>query len=246
MAPMTPLEPERFPMSEASDPDAVALALETGRALWGQGEAREAVRWLRRAAQQADEAGDDLRALTLARAAADLTTLLDLPLSVPPPPPPPASGSPWDEFQDNTIVDAPTTVSKLVAAAAAVPAAAAPAAAAPAAAASAAVAPAAVAPAAAATPPIAAAPPPPPPPPPATTRSTATLPGISAPPPPIESPIVKPPAARSRAALRVAVSRGDVSGAFAETLLAEGEVVPHGTREALLVPLDPDTDFSSL
>jgi hypothetical protein len=232
MARMTPLEPDRFPISEASDPDAVALALETGRALWGQGEAKEAVRWLRRAAQQADEAGDDLRALTLARAAADLTTLLDIPLTVPPPPPPPPAGNPWDEFQDNTIVDAPTTVSKLVAAAASGTPVAAPAAEAPA--------PAVPAPA------VAPVPPPPPPPPPATTRSTATLPGIAAPAPVVESPVVKPPATRSRATLRVAVRRGEAGGALAVTLLAEGQEVPAGTHEALLVPLDPDTDLSAL
>jgi hypothetical protein len=210
MARMTPLDPDRFPMSEASDPDSVSLALETGRALWGQGEAREAVRWLRRAAQQADEAGNDLRALSLARAAADLTTLLELPLSVPPPPPPPAPGSPWDEFQDNTIVDAPTTVSKMVASAAV----------------SAAV-----------------------PPPPATTRSIATAtvqsPVIQT--PPSANPAVKPPAPRARAALRVAVSRGNASGGeLAVTLLAEGQAAPAGSREALLVPLDPDTDLSAL
>ncbi len=208
---MTSLDPDRFPLSEASDPDSVALALETGRALWGQGEAREAVRWLRRAAQQADEAGDDLRALALARAAADLTTLLELPLSVPPPPPPPA-GSPWDEFQDNTIVDAPTTVSKLVASAGAAAA--------------------------------------PLPPPPATTRSISTA--------TVQSPVVeshefaptpeeKPVAPRARAALRVAVSRGKAPGVeLAVTLLAEGQPAPAGSREALLVPLDPDTDLSAL
>jgi hypothetical protein len=59
--------------------------------------------------------------------------------------------------------------------------------------------------------------------------------------------VVAPPAPRARAALRVAVSRGKAEGGeLLVTLLAEGQALPDGAREALLVPLDPDTDFSRL
>ena len=60
------------PMDDA-DSDDLVLALETARALEAQGEIREAVRWLRRAADQAEQDGNDARVLVLARAAADLT-----------------------------------------------------------------------------------------------------------------------------------------------------------------------------
>jgi hypothetical protein len=74
-----------FPSPSSSDADAVVLALETAGAMWAKGDAREALRWLRRAAESAGEAGDDLRAVTLARAAADLTAELQIPPSMPPP-----------------------------------------------------------------------------------------------------------------------------------------------------------------
>jgi hypothetical protein len=61
--------PEPLP----DDPDAVTTALETAAIFGTQGDTREAVRWLRRAAELAGDEGNDLRALTLARVAADLT-----------------------------------------------------------------------------------------------------------------------------------------------------------------------------
>jgi len=64
------------PRPEVSDSDDVLLALETARALETQGELREAARWLRRAADEAEKQGNDERVLALARAAADLTTIL--------------------------------------------------------------------------------------------------------------------------------------------------------------------------
>jgi hypothetical protein len=64
----------QFPEPEASDADDVVLALETAGALWKRGDALEGIRWLRRAAEAAEEAGDDLRAVALARAAADFTS----------------------------------------------------------------------------------------------------------------------------------------------------------------------------
>ncbi len=62
------------PSPESGDIDDVVLGLETASALWRSGEALDAIRWVRRAAEAAAESGDDMRALTLARAAADLTT----------------------------------------------------------------------------------------------------------------------------------------------------------------------------
>ena len=80
-----------LPEVEAADPEPVAVAIETARALFRGDEQLEALRWLRRAAERAEEAGDDLRALNLARSAADLSTALQ---SLPPPPTSPASVPP--------------------------------------------------------------------------------------------------------------------------------------------------------
>jgi hypothetical protein len=105
----------------------VAVAIETARALFRTGERLDALRWLRRAAERAEEAGDDLRSVSLARSAADLSTELQSvappPTSPPPPrvsPPPPIAASapptsrrndeaaalaPYDDFSDKTAVD---------------------------------------------------------------------------------------------------------------------------------------------
>ena len=62
------------PRPEVSDSDDVLLALETARALETQGEMHDAARWLRRAADEAEQQGDDARVLVLARAAADMSS----------------------------------------------------------------------------------------------------------------------------------------------------------------------------
>jgi hypothetical protein len=64
------------PRPELSDSDDVLLALETARALETQGEMREAARWLRRAADEAEQQGDDERVLVLARAAAEMSNII--------------------------------------------------------------------------------------------------------------------------------------------------------------------------
>jgi hypothetical protein len=93
------------PQPDVSDSDDVLLALETARALETQGEIREAVRWLRRAADEAEQQGNDERVLALARAAADLTnTLVAAPpaAEVPTMPPPsmyPATTPPPDAIE---------------------------------------------------------------------------------------------------------------------------------------------------
>jgi hypothetical protein len=80
-----------LPEVEPRDPEPVAVAIETARALFRTGERLDALRWLRRAAERAEEAGDDVRSVGLARCAADLSTELQ---SLAPPPPPPAPRAP--------------------------------------------------------------------------------------------------------------------------------------------------------
>ena len=99
MVESSPVVPE-LPEVDPIDPEPVAVAIETARALFRSGEQMEALRWLRRAAERAEESGDDLRALNLARSAADLSTALQSlppppasPASVPPPAPPPPRAS---------------------------------------------------------------------------------------------------------------------------------------------------------
>lgn len=78
-----------FPGPEPGDPEDVTWNLQTAGTMWNRGDAHEAIRWLRRAAEAAGNSGADLRAVTLARAAADLTSALDIPPSIPPPAPAP-------------------------------------------------------------------------------------------------------------------------------------------------------------
>jgi hypothetical protein len=75
-----------------NDDEDVSWALSTAGALWGRGERAEALKWLRRAAEQASDVNDDVRALTLFKAAAEVAQTASM---TPPPPitstPPPAS-----------------------------------------------------------------------------------------------------------------------------------------------------------
>ena len=88
-----------------NDDEDVSWALSTAGALWGRGERAEALKWLRRAAEQASDVNDDQRSLALFKAAADVSSLVSTSTpppptaSVPPPstsvtPPPVASGAP--------------------------------------------------------------------------------------------------------------------------------------------------------
>lgn len=65
-----------IPSTQPGDSDDVELALETAQRLYRTGDHAEALKWLRRAANAAEEAGDDMRQLQLARAAADLTATI--------------------------------------------------------------------------------------------------------------------------------------------------------------------------
>jgi len=73
-----------IPSSERNDPEPVRSSLALARADFERGEVREALKHLRRAAEGADDAGSELRAVALARAAADLAT--EVGSSVTPPP----------------------------------------------------------------------------------------------------------------------------------------------------------------
>src|SRR5690606_41425018 len=71
-----------YPSPLPGDPKAVVVALEAGSAQWGKGELDDAVRWIRRAAEAAEAAGGELRALSLARLAADLKSAVDVPPAI--------------------------------------------------------------------------------------------------------------------------------------------------------------------
>jgi hypothetical protein len=106
--PMPELSPN-FPNSEPSDPESVVLALETAQALWLRQDRVEAVRWIRRAAENAAEAGEDARAVVLARAAADLMSQTKMRSEPPRPLDEAAALAPYDDFNEKTIVDFPAT-----------------------------------------------------------------------------------------------------------------------------------------
>jgi hypothetical protein len=73
-----------IPGIERTDPDSVRSSLAQARADFERGELREALKHLRRAAEGADDAGSDLRAVALARAAADLATEVSASMTPPP------------------------------------------------------------------------------------------------------------------------------------------------------------------
>jgi hypothetical protein len=83
-----------LPTAEPSDAQDVRWALETAQSLWNQGERREALQWVRRAAEAAAESGADDRALLLAKMGAELRGVLDIPRTLPPPRPTEAEPAP--------------------------------------------------------------------------------------------------------------------------------------------------------
>jgi len=85
-----------IPQAKTSDSEDVSWALQTAESQWARGDREEALKWLRRAVESASEGEDDMRALELAKAAAELTAppppSVPAPPSVSRPPPPPRSG----------------------------------------------------------------------------------------------------------------------------------------------------------
>lgn len=63
---------QEIPPAKDSDAEDVVWGLQTAASLWSRGERTDAVAWLRRAAQAASDAEDDMRAIELARIAAEL------------------------------------------------------------------------------------------------------------------------------------------------------------------------------
>jgi hypothetical protein len=83
-----------IPSSERNDPEPVRSSLAQARADFERGEVREALKHLRRAAEGADDAGSDMRAVALARAAADLATEVGASLTPAPAAAAPVSSAP--------------------------------------------------------------------------------------------------------------------------------------------------------
>ena len=88
-----------IPPAKKDDIEDVAWALQTAEATWSRGDHADALKWIRRAAEAASEAECDDRALELAKAAADVASLLaERPAPAPPraltPPFPRLLGSP--------------------------------------------------------------------------------------------------------------------------------------------------------
>jgi hypothetical protein len=66
-----------IPSPQPGDSEDLELALETAQRMYSTGDSTEALKWLRRAASAAEQAGDDLRQLQLARLAADLAAVVN-------------------------------------------------------------------------------------------------------------------------------------------------------------------------
>ena len=75
-----------IPPARKDDTEDVAWALSTAEAMYARGDRGDALKWLRRAAESASEAQADDRALELAKAAADLASVLGPSAKSAPPP----------------------------------------------------------------------------------------------------------------------------------------------------------------
>lgn len=133
-----PLSTFVIPSIEPGDPESVRGSLASAHADFERGELREALRHLRKAAADADDAGGDLRAVALARAAADLATEVSTQTPAPPravpasivaprsavvPPPPPAPLPPASATPRHVTSSAPAPLAAAAVAAPVAPAA---------------------------------------------------------------------------------------------------------------------------
>jgi hypothetical protein len=69
----------RVPEVRDDDAEEVADKLSIAAAMWARGDRADALSWLRRAAESASDAEQDMRALELAKAASELSTMVDSP-----------------------------------------------------------------------------------------------------------------------------------------------------------------------
>jgi hypothetical protein len=76
-----------YPEPLEADPDSVVTALEVGASMWARGEHAEGMKWLRKAVDEAFEAGLDDRGLELSKCAAAIASLVPPPPSARPPSP---------------------------------------------------------------------------------------------------------------------------------------------------------------
>jgi hypothetical protein len=106
------LELSLLPEAHPEDVEDVVWGLQTAAALWHRGEQRQAVVWIRRAAEAAGSAGQDMRAVQLAKSAVDLEQLFGPADGVPKPQadaPPPRSVSPPRPPLPSSILDEETS-----------------------------------------------------------------------------------------------------------------------------------------
>ncbi len=96
-----------IPKPHSDDPEDVAWALSTAEALWKRGEYHDAVNWIRKAATAASEVEADTRVIELAKAAAELATLVEASGARPPPKPEKSSSPPAAETPKPTTPVAP-------------------------------------------------------------------------------------------------------------------------------------------
>ena len=64
------------PEAKPDDAEDVSWALSTAEAMWARGDHLEGIKWVRKAAEAASDVENDERALELAKAASELTTLI--------------------------------------------------------------------------------------------------------------------------------------------------------------------------
>jgi hypothetical protein len=92
----------RVPQSQPADATDVTLALEVASAVWEKGDGPDAIKWLMRAVEAAEDAGHSGRAETFMRAIADISRAMEPghsgaapapPAPKTPPPPPPVPGA---------------------------------------------------------------------------------------------------------------------------------------------------------
>ncbi len=66
----------RVPEPKPDDPEDVSWALSTAEAMWARGDHADGIKWVRKAAEAASDAEDDMRALELAKAASELAAAI--------------------------------------------------------------------------------------------------------------------------------------------------------------------------